>query len=177
MKFQQTNLEGSYLINLELLEDERGFFARSFCKDEFKKRGLNTSWVQINNSLSHCKGTLRGLHTQREPHSEIKLVRCISGAIWDVILDVRKDSKTYGQYFAEEISSDNRKMMYVPKGFAHGFISLTNNAEIIYLVSTPYHPGSEATILWDDPDVGIEWPVKISKISEKDKKGITLKFF
>ena len=177
MKFQQTNLKGSYLINLDLLEDERGFFARSFCKDEFKKRGLNTSWVQINNSLSHCKGTLRGLHMQREPHSEIKLVRCISGAIWDVILDVRKDSKTYGQYFAEEISSDNRKMMYVPKGFAHGFISLTNNAEIIYLVSTPYHPGSEATILWDDPDVGIEWPVKISKISEKDNKGIRLKFF
>lgn len=177
MKFQQTNLKGSYLINLDLLEDERGFFARSFCKDEFKKRGLNTSWVQINNSLSHCKGTLRGLHMQREPHSEIKLVRCISGAIWDVILDVRKDSKTYGQYFAEEISSENRKMMYVPKGFAHGFISLTNNAEIIYLVSTPYHPGSEATILWDDPDVGIEWPVKISKISEKDKKGIRLKFF
>ena len=177
MKFQQTNLKGSYLINLDLLEDERGFFARSFCKDEFKKRGLNTSWVQINNSLSHCKGTLRGLHMQREPHSEIKLVRCISGAIWDVILDVRKDSKTYGQYFAEEISSDNRKMMYVPKGFAHGFISLTNNAEIIYLVSTPYHPGSEATILWDDPDVGIEWPVKISKISEKDNKGIRLKSF
>ena len=175
MRFQQTYLKGSYLISLDLLEHERGFFARTFCKEAFSETGINTSWEQINNSLSHSKGTLRGLHMQKEPHSEIKLVRCISGTVWDVIVDLRKNSETYGQYFAEELSAVNRKMMYVPKGFAHGFVSLKDSSEIIYLVSTPYHPESEETILWNDPDIGIKWPTKISLISEKDTRGKKLK--
>ena len=145
MIFNKTNLEGNYVINLDLKEDSRGFFARYFCKNEFFNMGLNTSWVQINNSLSKETATIRGLHYQKEPSAEVKLVRCLKGSIWDVVVDLRKESKTFGKWFGEKLSDINRSMMYVPKGFAHGFISLEPNTEILYLVSDFYDPEAEET--------------------------------
>ena len=171
MKFISTPLSGSYLIDLEIKSDERGFFARYFCEKEFEINGLNTKWVQINNSHSNVKGTLRGLHFQNRPKSEIKLVRCIQGAIWDVIVDVRKKSKTFGKWFGAEITSTNRTMMYVPEGFAHGFITLEPNTEIIYLVSEFYSLEDENTILWNDQSIDINWPINPKIISNKDLNG------
>lgn len=171
MRFKETKLSGSYLIDLDLREDDRGFFARNFCEKEFSARGLNAKWVQVNNSLSKQAGTLRGLHFQLNPHQEIKLVRCIQGAVWDVIVDLRENSETFGNWFGVEINAVNRTMMYVPKGFAHGFISLEPNSEIIYLVSEFYNPESEQTLLWCDKKVEINWPQYPQVISEKDKQG------
>lgn len=131
--------------------------------------GLETRWVQMNNSMSIEIGTLRGLHFQRPPQAEVKIVRCLYGAIWDVIVDIRKGSPTYGCWFGTELSSENRTMMYVPRGFAHGFVSLTGPAEIIYLVSAPYSPEHEGTLRWDDPMHGIAWPMVPRMISDKDK--------
>lgn len=168
MKFTALELKGAYLIDLEKREDSRGFFARYFCKDEFRRQGLETDWVQINNSMSVQPGTLRGLHFQRPPHAEVKLVRCIQGSIWDVILDIRKSSPTYGKWFGAELSSENRTMMYVPRGFAHGFISLSETSEILYLVSAPYNQKSEGTIRWNDPMHRIIWPIKPKELSKKD---------
>jgi dTDP-4-dehydrorhamnose 3,5-epimerase len=171
MKFTETPLQGSYLINLQPQTDERGFFARYYCEREFQAQGLNTTWLQINNSLSVETGTLRGLHFQKQPNTEVKMVRCLQGAIWDVIVDVRAGSINFGKWFGAELTSQNRTMMYVPEGFAHGFISLQKNSEILYLVSTVYSPGSEVTLLWNDPLVNIRWPIKPEFISEKDKAG------
>lgn len=168
MKFTETPLTGSYIIELEPRTDERGFFARFFCEKEFREHGLNTRWTQINNSLSKDVGTLRGLHFQRQPHAEVKLVRCLQGAIWDVIVDLREGSPSFGKWFASELSARNRKMMYVPKGFAHGFISLEADAEILYLVSDPYAPGAECILNWADPSVGITWPLSPTILSDKD---------
>ena len=174
MKFKETPLQGNYLIDLELRGDERGFFARYFCESEFSEKGLNTRWVQINNSMSRDVGTLRGLHFQRTPHAEVKLVRCLHGSIWDVVVDLRQDSKTYGHWFGATLTDKNRTMMYVPKGFAHGFISLEPDAEILYLVSDFYAPDHEETLLWNDSDVAIEWPIAASIISDKDTQGALL---
>ena len=175
MKFKETKLKGNYLIDLELKEDNRGFFSRFFCEKEFSKHGLNTSWVQINNSLTKNIGTLRGLHFQREPYAEIKLVRCLKGAIWDVVVDLRDKSETFGKWFGATLSEENRTMMYVPKGFAHGFISLEPNTEILYLVSNFYEPKLEGDLIWNDPDVAINWPIQPSVISEKDRAANTFK--
>lgn len=174
MKFRETTLPGSYLIDLELREDERGFFARYFCAQEFSEKGLNSNWVQINTSASKEAGTLRGLHFQNAPHTEVKLVRCLQGAIWDVMVDLRQDSATFGKSFGTELSAHNRTMMYVPQGFAHGFISLTANSEILYLVSDYYTPHAEETLLWSDKDVSIAWPMPPYVVSEKDKLGKSL---
>jgi len=174
MKFKKTRLPGNYLIDLELREDERGFFARYFCEREFFEQGLNTQWVQINNSMSREAGTLRGLHFQRPPYAEEKLVRCLRGAIWDVVVDLREGSETFGKWFGATLSDENRTMMYVPKGFAHGFISLEPDSEILYLVSDFYVPESEDTLIWNDPDVGIQWPLEPQIMSHKDLKGRTL---
>ena len=171
MKFTATPLNDAYLIDLETREDERGFFARYFCEKEFSDAGLNTTWVQVNNSLSKTVGTLRGLHYQISPHSEIKVVRCIKGAIWDVIVDMRNDSSTFGQWYGTELNSNNRTMMYVPKGFAHGFITLQPDSEIIYMVSNSYEPLSERTLIWSDETVAINWPITPLIISDKDKMG------
>lgn len=168
MIFNKTSLEGAFTIDLEKREDERGFFARYYCREEFLKRNLEYNWVQVNNSLSKNSGTLRGLHFQQSPHSEVKLIRCIKGSIWDVIVDVRLNSPTYGKSFAAELSSENRKMMYVPKGFAHGFISLEDDTEILYMVSEPYNPAFERTLKWNDNFHGIQWPIKPTVISDKD---------
>ena len=174
MIFKETKLKGNYLINLELKEDERGFFARYYCKKEFSQKGLNTKWVQVNNSASKKVGTLRGLHYQREPNTEVKLVRCLRGAIWDVVVDLRDMSKTFGKWFAAKLSDENRTMMYVPKGFAHGYISLEPNSEILYLVSDFYAPNLEGTLIWNDKKVEINWPIEPKVVSDKDLKGINL---
>lgn len=171
MIFKDTNLKDNYLIDLELKEDQRGFFARYFCAKEFSQKGLNTNWVQINNSACKEKGILRGLHYQKKAKAEVKLVRCFRGAIWDVVVDLRHKSKTFGKYFGAKLSEENRTMMYVPKGFAHGFISLEPNTEILYLVSEYYAPELEGTLIWDDPKVGIDWPILPKVISNKDLNG------
>ena len=168
MIFNETKFDTAYTIDLNLIEDERGFFARYFCENEFKEYNLNTEWKQINNSFSKDKFTLRGLHYQLAPSTEVKLVRCIKGSIWDVIVDLREGSKTYGEWFGTELSENNRRMMYIPKGFAHGFLSLSVNSEIIYLVSNFYSKENERSVLWSDETLGIKWPAKPIIISNKD---------
>jgi dTDP-4-dehydrorhamnose 3,5-epimerase len=168
MKFTETPLLGSYLIDLEPNVDDRGFFARLYCEKEYYSKGLNTKWLQFNTSLSVQTGTLRGLHFQRPPSAEVKVVRCISGAIWDVIVDLRSGSATLGRWFGAELTNQNRTMIYIPRGFAHGYISLEPNSEIFYMVSDFYSPQNEGSLLWNDRDVDIAWPIKPSQISDKD---------
>jgi dTDP-4-dehydrorhamnose 3,5-epimerase len=168
MRFTETKLQGSYEIALEPRADSRGWFARFYCKDEFKKIGHTEEWVQLNHSFTQAKGALRGMHFQKKPYSEIKMVRCISGSIYDVIVDLRKDSPTFLQWYGTELSAENKKMLYIPEGFAHGFQALTSNCELIYHHSEYYTPQAEAGIRYDDPLVGIRWPLGISEISERD---------
>ena len=175
MIFKETNLKGNFLIDLEPITDERGFFARYFGEKEFSSAKLNAQWVQINNSMSCDVGTLRGLHFQRPPHAEVKLVRCVRGSIWDVVVDLRKGSDSYGKWFGTKLSDENRTMMYVPKGFAHGFVSLEADSEILYRVSDFYVPEAEGTLNWDDPDVDILWPIQPQIISDKDLQGRLLR--
>lgn len=169
MIFTETPLKGAYLIGLEKKEDSRGFFARNFCQREYEARGLDGRIVQINSSLSVAKGTLRGMHYQLAPKAETKIIRCIQGAVLDVILDIRPGSPTFASHFAAELSPDNRLMMYVPKGFAHGFLTLQASSEVLYLVTEFYSPQCERTIRWDDPAFAIRWPFQPAVISEKDK--------
>lgn len=158
MIFNETPLKGAYTIELEKRGDERGFFARFFCVNEYDKMGLDRNVVQINNSLSAQKGTLRGMHYQLAPKAETKVVRCIRGALWDCILDLREGSPTFGQWYAEELTAENRRMMYVPKGFAHGFMTLADDSEVLYLVTEFYSPELERGVRWDDPEFAIKWP-------------------
>lgn len=168
VKFTETPLPGAYLIDLERKADDRGFFARLFCANEFEAEGLQTRFVQVNNSLSEERGTLRGLHYQLGPAAETKLVRCVQGAIWDCILDLRQNSSTFGQWFGAELSAQNRSMMYVPKGFAHGFLSLTEVSELVYFVDEYYSPSMERGVRWDDPLFGIKWPSQPAVLSQRD---------
>jgi len=169
MKFIQTPLKDSYIIELEKRGDDRGFFARTFCKNEFEAYGLNNNIVQINNSLSKDKGTLRGMHYQLNPKSEDKIVRCINGKLYDVIIDLRPYSDTFRKWFGTELSAENRNMLFVPKGFAHGFITLEENTEAFYLVTEFYSPEHERGVRYNDPAFGIKWPIDPVVISEKDK--------
>lgn len=170
MKFQETRLKGAYIIEMELIEDERGFFARSWCQKEFTDHGLNPNLVQCNISFNRKKSTLRGMHYQAKPHEEAKLVRCTMGAIYDVILDVRRDSSTFKQWVAVELSAENRKMLYIPEGIAHGFQTLVDNTEVFYQMSEFYDPLSANGIRWNDPVFNIDWPETSQKvISEKDR--------
>jgi dTDP-4-dehydrorhamnose 3,5-epimerase len=169
MKFNEVSVNDAYLIELDLIGDDRGFFARVLCKNEFDKLGLSSQFVQVNSSLSALKGTLRGMHYQLTPSSEVKIVRCIKGSLYDVILDLRPNSNTFGKWFGAELSDKNRKMMYVPEGFAHGFITLEDNTEAFYFVSEFYNPDLERGIRHDDPTFGIEWPIDPIEISEKDR--------
>jgi len=169
MKFEPTPLPGAYVIDLEKRGDDRGFFARAFCRDEFRELGLPEHFVQVNNSLSAEAGTLRGLHYQLAPHAETKLVRCIRGGLWDVILDLRRDSDTFGKWFGAELTAENRRMMLVPKGFAHGFVTLQPDTEAFYFVDEFYAPEHERGIRWDDPRFAIEWPTGPATISDKDR--------
>lgn len=169
MLFHETGLSGAYLIDLEKRGDERGFFARQFCQREFAQRNLTSGFVQVNNSASVELGTLRGMHYQRSPYAETKMVRCIRGAIWDCILDLRSESPTFGKWFGEVLSDENRRMMYVPKGFAHGFISLTPHAETFYFVDEFYSPQHEGGVRWNDPLFAIKWPGTPQVLSDKDR--------
>ncbi len=169
MIYNKLPLNDAFVIELDKKVDDRGFFSRVFCEEEFKYHNLNNTWKQINNSFNYKKLTLRGLHYQKFPKQEVKLVRCIKGVIWDVIVDLRPDSTTFGSWYGEELSEYNRKMMYVPKGFAHGFLSLTDNTELYYLSSEFYSPEHEATIRWDDKLHQIKWPFDPLIMSDKDK--------
>jgi len=170
MIFKETNLKGAFVIELEKREDERGFFARTWCKKEFEANGLETGLVQANLSLSRKAGTLRGMHYQAAPYEETKLVKCTNGELYDVVIDLRPNSPTYRQWFAVELTENNYKMLYVPKGFAHGFQTLVDNVAVFYLVTQFYSPSAERCVRWNDPQFGINWPdVNIRTISEKDK--------
>lgn len=168
MKFTPTPLPGAFLIDIEKRGDDRGFFGRAFCENEMAAQGLVSRFVQVNNSLSAAKGTLRGMHYQLAPKSETKVVRCIRGAIWDVILDLRKDSPTFGNSFGAELSAENRRMMYVPKGFAHGCLTLDDDTELFYFVDEFYAPAMERGVRWNDPRFKMEWPIPPVVVSEKD---------
>ncbi len=159
MLFHPTELSGAWLIEPELISDERGSFARTWCAREFEERGLNPRLVQCNISVNRLRGTLRGMHFQREPHSEAKLVRCTRGAIYDVIVDLRLDSPTCRRWSAFELSADNHRQLYIPEGFAHGFQTLTDDSEVFYQMSQVLHPESATGVRWDDPAFGIRWPV------------------
>ncbi len=169
MIFTETPLKGAFLIDLEKRGDERGFFARAFCGMEFGAQGLATQFVQVNNSLSAQKGTLRGMHYQLAPKGETKVVRCIRGALYDVILDLRRDSPTFGKSFGAEITAENRRMMYVPKGFAHGFITLADDTEAFYFVDEFYAPDRERGVRWNEPRFQITWPIAPAVLSDKDR--------
>jgi dTDP-4-dehydrorhamnose 3,5-epimerase len=169
MIFTETKLNGAFIIEIEKHEDERGFFGRSWCVNEMKDHGIDMNILQANISLNKSKGTLRGMHYQLAPHQEAKLVRCSKGSIFDVIIDLRKDSKTYKQWIGVKLTQENYKMLYIPEDFAHGFLTLDNDSEISYLMSELYVPGAAATIRWNDPLFNIKWPLEPTIISEKDK--------
>jgi dTDP-4-dehydrorhamnose 3,5-epimerase len=168
MQFELTDLKDAQLVLLEPARDDRGFFARTFCVDEFGAHGLETNFPQHSISLSSRRGTVRGMHYQRVPHSEVKLVRCLKGAIWDVIIDIRKDSPTYCRWQAFELSGSNNRQLYIPKGFAHGFQTLSDDAIVNYLISVPYVPEAACGIRHNDFAFNIAWPLAVSTISEKD---------
>ncbi|WP_291197249.1 dTDP-4-dehydrorhamnose 3,5-epimerase [Hyphomonas sp.] len=170
MKFHPTTLKDAVLIELERRGDDRGFFARTFCADEFAANGLPTEFVQQNMSYSATKGTIRGMHFQRAPHAEDKLIRCLRGAIVDIILDLRPDSPTYKRWEAFELNEENKRQLLVPKGFAHGFQTVSDHVEVTYLVSSRYNGAAEGGVRWNDPAFGITWPLAPTEMSDKDKK-------
>jgi dTDP-4-dehydrorhamnose 3,5-epimerase len=169
LKILPTPLSGAFVIELERLEDERGFFARSFCQEEFRAHGLDPVVAQCNVSFNRKRGTLRGLHYQAEPHAEAKLVRCTRGAIWDVIVDLRESSSTARKWHSVELTAENRRALYVPKGFAHGFQTLADDSEVLYQISEFYHPESARGVRWDDRTLAIPWPIKEAVISPRDR--------
>lgn len=169
MIFTETPLKGAYIIDLQRLEDERGFFARTWCQREFKDHGLRTELAQCNISFNRLAGTLRGMHYQIAPHAETRIVRCTSGAIYDVIVDLRTQSETFKRWFSAELTAENRRMLYVPEGFAHGFITLRDNTEVFYQMTEFYAPEFARGVRWNDPAFGIEWPGKIQVMAEHDR--------
>ena len=168
MIFTETPLKGAFVVELKHIGDERGFFARAFCAKEFEDHGLKPSVAQINLSYNEKKGTMRGLHYQTQPATEAKFMRCITGAIYDVIVDLRPDSPTYRQHFGIELSAENRKAIYVPEMFAHGYLALTDGAQAYYSASEFYTPGVEQGLRYDDPALAINWPAPVQNVSEKD---------
>jgi len=169
MKFIETPLKGAYLIELEKRGDDRGFFARTFCKNEFVSIGHKSEFVQFNHSITKVAGSIRGMHFQVPPFTEIKLIRCVKGSVYDVIIDIRKDSSTFLNYFAIELSDANMLSLYIPEGFAHGFQSLREDSHLIYHHTAYYTPGSEGALRYNDPLLGIRWPLPVTVISDKDK--------
>ena len=168
MIFTPTPLAGAFVVDLDRQEDERGFFARSFCAGELAAIGLTAIFSQCSVSFNAAKGTLRGLHYQASPHDEEKLVRCTAGAVFDVIVDLREDSAGYRQWFGCELTAANHRGLYIPKGFAHGFLTLTEAAEMFYMISVPFAPGFGRGLRWNDPSVGIDWPDEPVVISARD---------
>ncbi len=169
MKFTETPIKGAMIIELEKYEDHRGYFARGFCKKEFEQQGLDPHIVQCNFSKSRKKGTLRGMHYQAAPHSEVKMVRCMNGSIYDVIVDLRKDSPSYKRWFGLKLTDENYNMLYIPKGLAHGFQTLVEDSVIFYMVTQYYNQQAESGVRWNDPSFNIDWPLDVSEISEKDQ--------
>jgi dTDP-4-dehydrorhamnose 3,5-epimerase len=165
----ETKLKGAFLVEPERREDERGFFARTWCQREFETWGLRTAWVQSSVSFNHIKGTLRGIHYQKAPYEEIKLVRCTMGAIFDVLVDLRPGSPTFHQWTAAELTAENRRIFYVPYGVAHGFQTLVDNTEVCYEISEFYHPEAASGVRWNDPALGIPWPLPAGPMSERDR--------
>jgi dTDP-4-dehydrorhamnose 3,5-epimerase len=169
MIFTETKIRGVLTIEPEILTDERGYFARSFCKEEFRKHGLETEIVQCNISYNKKKGTLRGMHYQAPPFEEAKIVSCTKGSIYDVVIDLRKDSRTYCQWTTADLNSENFRMIYIPKGCAHGFQTLADNSIVYYQMTEVFRPGSACGVRWNDPVFGIQWILDETIISEKDK--------
>ena len=169
MIFRETPLKGAFIIEPERIEDERGFFARSFCHREFEVHGLNPRVVQCNISFNKRRGTLRGMHYQAAPHEETKLVRCTQGAIYDVIIDLRKASPTFKEWATVELSRENGLMLFIPEGVAHGFQTLEDDTEVFYQMSAPYHPGSARGLRFDDPAFELVWPLPVILVSDKDR--------
>jgi len=168
MKFTETRISGVYAIDLEPIVDDRGFFARVWCQRELEQTGLTASTVQVNVGYSHYRGTLRGLHFQKAPHQEAKVVRCTRGSIFDVVLDLRADSKSFTDWISRELTATNRRMLYVPEGCAHGYQTLEDDTEIMYHTSTFYVPEAATGVRYDDDAFGIEWPLPIRVISGQD---------
>jgi len=175
MIFHKTKLSGLYVLDPEVKKDERGDFARIFCKEEFAKAGIEFAIVQANQSLTKNRGTIRGLHFQKEPRSENKIVQCLKGKVFDVSIDLRKNSKTYGQWVAQELSEKNRKMFFIPKGFAHGFQTLVENCKVQYLMSEFYDSKLSSGARFNDKFLNITWPIKNPILSEKDKNWPSIK--
>jgi dTDP-4-dehydrorhamnose 3,5-epimerase len=170
MIFNPLPLYGAFVIDVQPFQDSRGFFTRTFCEKEFGEHGLVQHFVQANHSGTNGKGVIRGMHFQYPPHAETKLVKCVQGSIFDVIVDVRAGSSTFLQWYGAELSAENKRMMYVPVGFAHGFQSLTEYSEITYMVSNFYNKESERGVRYDDESVKIGWPLAVSLVSDKDQK-------
>src|SRR5689334_21885099 len=169
MIFTEIDLKGAYIVDIELHDDERGFFGRSWCQQEFEEHGLNPRLVQCNISFNKQRGTLRGMHYQASPYQEAKLVRCTSGKICDVIIDLRLNSATFKRWQKIELTKKNHRALYIPEGFAHGFQTLVDNSEVFYQMSEFFHPEVSRGLRWNDPTFGIEWPIEPVIISEKDK--------
>jgi dTDP-4-dehydrorhamnose 3,5-epimerase len=169
MRFDETGIEGVVVVEINPIEDERGFFARSWCAREFREHGLSDTFVQENVGFNIRRGTMRGFHYQDDPHAEDKLVRCVRGLVWDVALDLRVGSTTFGQWFGTELSDENRAMLHVPKGCAHGYLTLVDGTEIRYLTSAFYEPSAARGIRYDDPEFALEWPSDISVVSHADR--------
>ena len=170
MIFTETKLKGAFIIDVKRLEDERGFFGRAWCKKEFQDHGLNSNAVQANVSYNKVKGTIRGMHYQVAPYMESKTIRCTSGAIYDVIIDIRPDSPTFKQWIGVELTEESFRMLYVPEGFAHGFITLEDHTSVHYMVTEYYTPGAEAGIKYNDSAFNIQWPITPTVVSDKDMK-------
>jgi len=169
MIFRETKLAGVYVIEVEPIRDERGFFGRAFCAQEFAAHGLKGDFVQCNISYNHKSGTLRGMHYQLAPHAESKLIRCTAGAVYDVLIDVRPASPTHAMWIATELTAQNRRMLFVPEGVAHGFQTLADESELFYQMSAYHHPESARGVRWDDPAFRIEWPSAQRLISARDQ--------
>ncbi len=169
MIFRETDLPGAYIVEQEKQRDERGFFSRIYCSREFKAQGLSAAFVQCNTSFNARKGTLRGMHYQAAPYEEAKLVRCTMGAIYDVIVDLRADSRTFKQWISVELNDGEGTMLYIPGGFAHGFLTLADNTEVFYQMSEFYMPLYTKGVRWSDPAFDIKWPIEVQMISEKDR--------
>jgi dTDP-4-dehydrorhamnose 3,5-epimerase len=169
MRFTETQPKGAFIIEPTRLEDERGFFARTWCRREFAARGLDLEWVQCNISFNRERGTLRGMHYQAAPHAEAKLIRCTMGATYNVIIDLRPESPTFTQWMAVELTAENRRMLYIPEGFAAGFQTLMDHTEVFYHMSAFYAPDYARGVRWNDPAFGIQWPAEVRVMSERDQ--------
>lgn len=170
MRFTATDFPGMWVIDLELRKDERGFLARTYCDAEFGARGLVTQWPQCNLTCSKTRGMVRGLHFQAEPKGEAKLIRCTTGAVFDVAVDIRRGSPTFGKWQAFELTAENRRMVYIPTGFAHGIQCLADGSEVFYQMSESYAPELARGVRWDDPDIGVAWPLANATVSDRDAR-------